>query len=79
MYVAAHGMLGEPSGDFYAPVGTGRADRCLVENLAAGPCCVQRLLQLDDGLAVPPSGGDDDIGAISTDRYMIRPPFVLIC
>src|SRR2546422_7778991 len=55
-------MLREPGGDLLSPVGAGRAGPGRVDNAAREPLRFQHLLQLGDGLAVPPGGRDYDIG-----------------
>ena len=56
-------MLREPGCDLLSPVGAGRAGRSLVQHAAGEPLRFQDLLQLGDGLAVPPGGRDDDISS----------------
>ena len=62
-HITAHGMLGEPGGDLLSPVGAGRPLGVLSRTQPVNPCRLQHLLQLGDGLAVPPGGRDDDVGS----------------
>ena len=62
-HVAADGMFREPGGDLVSPAGARDVARGLVQHAAGEPLRFQHFLQLGDGLAMPPGGFNDDIGA----------------
>jgi len=72
-HVAVDGVLGQPGGDLVAPIGAGRARGSLVQHAAGEPSGVQHLLQLGDGLAVPPGGRDDDVRAAARHDLVQHP------
>jgi hypothetical protein len=58
---AAHGMLGEPGGDFLSAVGARRDRRSLVDNAPRESVRVKHRVELGDALAVAQGRRDDDV------------------